>query len=104
MDYKVVVTIDAKEDLDRLINYLLFEKESRQAAQNVLNDFEATKEILTYAAGSLQLCNNPRLTQLGYRRINFLKHQYFMLYRIVDDVVFIDNIFHDLQDYENKLI
>ena len=38
MDYKVVVTVDAKEDLDRFIQYLLFEKESRQAAQNVLND------------------------------------------------------------------
>lgn len=104
MDYKVVVTVDAKEDLDRFIQYLLFEKESRQAAQNVLNDYEATKEILTYAAGSLKLCDNPRLKQLEYRRINFLKHQYFMLYRIVEDVVIIDNIFHYLQDYENKLL
>jgi len=26
-----------------------------------------------------------------------------MLYRIDDDVVIIDNIFHELQDYENKM-
>ena len=103
MDYKVVVTIDAEEDLDNFIKYLLYEKKSTQAAKNVLDDFEATKESLKHVAGSLKLCDNPRLNQLGYRRINFLNHRYFMLYRIVDNVAFIDNIFHDLQDYENKI-
>lgn len=34
---------------------------------------------------------------------NFLNHRYFMLYRIEDHVVFVDNIFHELQDYENKM-
>ena len=103
MDYKIVVTKDAEEDLDNYIKYLLYEKESIQAARNVLDDFEVTKESVKYVAGCLKLCDNPRLRQLGYRRINFLNHRYFMLYRIADNVVFIDNIFHDLQDYENKI-
>ena len=103
MDYKIVVTADAQEDLEHFIEYLLFEKQSMQAAKNVLDDFEATKESLRHVAGSLKLCDNPRINQLGYRRINFLNHRYFMMYRIVEDVVFIDNIFHDLQDYENKM-
>lgn len=60
MDYKVVVTKDAEDDLERFI-------------------------------------------KLEYRRINFLNHRYFMLYRIADNVVFVDNIFHELQDYENKM-
>ena len=103
MDYKIVVTKDAEEDLDSYIKYILYEKESIQAARNVLDDFETTKESLKHVAGSLKFCDNPRLKQLGYRRINFLNHRYFMLYRIVENVVFIDNIFHDLQDYENKI-
>lgn len=103
MDYKIVVTADAQEDLEHFIEYLLFEKQSMQAAKNVLDDFEATKESLRHVAGSLKLCDNPRLNQLRYRRINFLNHRYFMMYRIEEDVVFIDNIFHDLQDYENKM-
>lgn len=53
MDYSIIVTNDAEEDLDR---------------------------------------------------INFLKHRYFMLYRIESNLVFIDDIFHELQDYENKMI
>ena len=99
MDYKVVVTKDAEEDLERFIKYLIFEKKSLQ----VLNDYDVTIESLRHVAGSLKLCDNPRLHQLKYRRINFLNHRYFMLYRIEDNVVFVDNIFRELQDYENKI-
>ena len=103
MDYKVVVTRDAEEDLERFIKYLIFEKKSLQAAEHVLDDYDATIESLRHVAGSLKLCDNPRLQQFQYRRINFLNHKYFMMYRIVDDVVYIDNIFHELQDYEGKM-
>ena len=103
MDYKIVITNDAEEDLERFIKYLIIEKKSIQAAENVLNDYDATIENLKYVAGSLKLCDNPKLHQLGYRRINFLNHRYFMLYRIVDNVIFVDNIFHELQDYENTM-
>lgn len=104
MGYKVVVTSDAEKDFDRFIQYLLFEKKNVQAAQSVLNDFEATKKSLVQVAESLKLCENPRLQMFGYRRINFLSHRYFMLYRIEEDIVFIDNIFHELQDYENRMM
>ena len=103
MDYKVVVTKDAEKDLESFIQYLIAEKKSIQAAENVLNDFDATIETLKRVAESLKLCDNPKLRQLGYRRINFLNHRYFILYRVVDQVVFVDNIFHELQDYENKV-
>lgn len=104
MDYKVVVTEDAEADLDRYISYLLFVKKNKQAAKNVLEDFEKTKEDLRKAAGSLKLCDNPGLKQVGYRRIDFRVHRYFMLYRIDGDKAVVDNIFHELQDYESKMI
>lgn len=104
MDYKVVVTKDAEEDLNQHIRYLLMVKKNEQAAKNVLDDFEATIQSLKSAADSLKFCDNPRLKELGYRRINFLSHKYFVMYRIVEDIVFVDNIFHELQDYENKMM
>ena len=104
MGYKIYLTEDAEKDLDSHIYYLLYEKRNPQAAQNVLDDFEITKKSLEHIAESLQLCDNPRLKKLGYRRINFKSHSYFMLYRIEDNLVIIDNIFHDLQDYEKKMI
>ncbi len=103
MDYKVMVTEDAENDLDSYIRYLLYIKKNEQAARNLLNDFESTKKTLSHVAESLKYCENTRLKDLGYRRINFLNHRYFMLYRLDDNVAIIDNIFHDLQDYENKM-
>lgn len=103
MDYRVVMMEGAEEDLERFVTYLLFEKKSDQAAENLLDDFEETKVSLSRVAGSLKLCDNPKLKELGYRRINFLSHRYFMLYRIEENTVFVDNIFHELQDYERKM-
>ena len=77
---------------------------NKQAAKNVLDDFEDTIKKLKYVASSLNVCDNPRLQSLGYRRINFQQHRYFMLYRIENDVVYVDDIFHELQDYENRMI
>ncbi len=104
MAYKILITPDAEEDLDRFIAYLINEKNSKQAAKNVLEDFEATKQSLSNVAGSLKLCDNPRLRELGYRRINFLSHRYFMLYRIEKKNVIVDAVFHGSQDYENKMM
>lgn len=33
----------------------------------------------------------------------FMAHRYFMLYRIEGDRAIIDAIFHELQDYENRM-
>ena len=88
MDYKVVVTAEAEEDLNQFIQYLLFAKKNKQAAKNVLDDFENTIKKLKYVADSLKVCENPRLQSLGYRRINFQQFcvvtlQYQILVRIV---------------------
>ena len=60
----------------------LFAKKNKQAAKNVLDDFEDTIKKLKYIASSLKVCDNPHLQSLGYCRINFQQHRYFMLYRI----------------------
>lgn len=104
MDYDVQLTEDAEQDLDRYVKYLLFVKKNEQAASNLLDNFEATKNSLKQVADSLNYCENPRLRERGYRRINFLSHRYFMLYRVDRDIAVVDNIFHELQDFENKLI
>lgn len=78
MNYKVLVTEDAETDLDNFIKYLLFVKKNEQAAENLLNDFEITKQNLSYVAGSLKDCDNPKLKKHGYKRINFTAHRYFM--------------------------
>lgn len=103
MDYKVVITIDAENDLYRHIEYILEEFKNVQAAKSVINDFEETKKNLKKSAGSLQYCVNPRLKAQGYKRINYIHHDYFMLFRVVGDMAIVDNIFHFKEDFENKM-
>ncbi len=103
MDYKVIVTCDAENDLDRYVRYLLFEKRSEQAAGNLLDDFEETVRILSGVAGSLKPCDNPRLKEQGYKRISYQRHRYFMLFRVEGKNAVVDALFHELQDYENKM-
>ena len=103
MDYEVILTTDAENDLNEFLEYLLFEKQSEQAAKNLLDDFEQTMRTLQMVAGSLKDCENSRLRERGYKRIDFISHRYFMLYRIEGNKAIIDSIFHELQDYENRI-
>ncbi len=66
-----------------------------------MEDAEGTKLRLSRVAGSLKLCEAPKLRDLGYRTIHFKQHNYFMLYRIENNIVYVDSIYHDLQDFES---
>lgn len=102
MEYEVVLTSQAQLDFRNITHYLLYEFKSEQAAIGVTDDMEKTIERLSYMASGLKLCDDPRLRDLGYWTIHFKRHNYFMLYRIEDGVVYVDAIYHDLQDYEDK--
>lgn len=101
--YKVVIVSDAKEDLRRALDYLCNTKQSKQAAKNVKDDFVETGKTLSILAGSLKLCDNPKLAERGLRRINFKKHNYFMLYYVEGNTAVVTNIFHGMEDCENKV-
>ena len=62
-----------------------------------------TARRLSHVAGSLKLCDDPKLRRLGCRTIHLKHHNYFMLYKIVGRRVFVTGVYHDLQDYENSL-
>ena len=97
----VVVTEDVQNDLDRFVYYLFVEKLNRQAAKAVLDDYDETINELSNIAGSLKLLEDPELS--NYRKIRFRRHNYYLLYRIQEDIVIIDRMFHDLQDVDNIL-
>lgn len=101
--YKVIIMRTAKAQVARILRYLRQDLGNEQAARNVKEDLEETKHRLSYTAGSLKLCDNPELRALGYRTIHLKRHSYLLLYKIIDDTVRVDGVYHDLQDYENTL-
>lgn len=100
MIYKVILSDQAKEQFRQIIDYLLLELQSEQAAKSVMKDMDDTIERLSRVAGSLKLCDDSDLRALGYRMIRFKRHRYFMLYKIVEEQVHVYGIYHELQDYE----
>lgn len=103
MAYKVVITNAAMRQFDRYLGYVVHTLQNKQAARNILQDFRQTVKELSTTAGSMKLMNGPDLAKRGYRKLNFQKHNYLMIYRIEDNTAIVDAIFHTLQDYENAL-
>lgn len=103
MRYEVIVTPDAGKDWDNYLSYLDKVKKNPQAVMNLNNDLEDAVYTLETMAGSLKYDDDPDIAAMGYRRIHLKKHRYFMLYRLEDDTAFVDRIFHDLQDYKNRM-
>ena len=101
VSYNVIISPKALSQLDSYIDYIQFTLLNEQAAKSVWQDAIETSNKLKDVAGSLRLCNHPKLKELGYHPICFLKHKYIMLYRIEDNVAYVDAIYHQLQDYEN---
>lgn len=101
MVYEVIFSAEAQEHVRKILHYLIYELQSDQAASRVADDMEETTARLSTVAGSLKLCDHPRLRALGYRTIHFRRHKYFMLYKIAGNEEHVLGIFHDLQDYEN---
>lgn len=103
MEYEVILTAQAKKHFREIINYLLYELESQQAASSIADDFADTIAHLSYMAGSLKFCDDSTLRAKGYRTIHFKLHKYLMVYTVDDARVYVEGIYHDLQDYENIL-
>ena len=102
-NYKVVISDDALLDLRRYVEYLVRVKKNPQAASNLLDDYDETIESLRITAGSLKVCESPSMRQKSLRRINFLHHHFFLLYKVDGDTAYVTNIFHELEDADNKL-
>lgn len=87
MDYKVIFTENAMEDMDSIVEYLLFHLRNKQAACHFIDSVENGKFVLSNSAESFQLCLNSRLRSKGYRRLNLDKTKYFLLYRTENSTV-----------------
>lgn len=102
--YNVIFSEFAKGQLNDYVNYIQYTLYNDQAADAVLDDALETIDALKSVAGSLRLCDNSALKERGYRKINFLHHEYVMLYKLDGKNAHVDGIYHQMQDYEKLFI
>ena len=101
MAFNVHITDFAYDQLDQILDYITNRLLNPEAAANVLEDVDIALEKLETSASAVKLCDEPELAQHGYSKYLLEKHRYILLYRIEGRDVFIDRIYHELQDYLN---
>ena len=101
--YNVFLSEEAERNLDHIVEYIALKLFNDIAAANVLKDALKTRDKLKTSAEIYKLCDDKILASKGYRKIVFEKHQYVMLYQIKGNNVFVNGIFHTLENYAIKL-
>ncbi len=102
--YRVFLSNTARCQLQQITDYLDNVLQNRQALLSFRKYTDDTIMRLSKNADGLALCRNAELAQYGYRIIHYRKLKYMMIYRIIEDRVWIDSVFHSSQNYESYLV
>ena len=103
MDYKLVVTDAAHEDLDRTFSYLSHRLSNPTAAANLLKQVHSCYQQLKSFPFLYEQCQDFRLKLMGYRKVTV--GNYILVYRPDEQTqtVYILRLFHGSRDYEKLL-
>ncbi len=101
MEYKVILSNRALQQLDAYTSYLSVKLKNQAAASALLDDALDMVDSLSYVAASLPLCTDEDLRRKGIRKALFARHRYLWLYRIEGDTVLVEGMYHEMQDYGN---
>ena len=104
MQFNVELSELAEKQYDNILSYISNVLKNPQALENVMDDFDNTVGKLEKMADTFGFCKSKRLKEMGLHKIKFARHRYLFVYRIVDEIVIIEGIYHELQDYENSII
>lgn len=103
MQYNVYVSDLACEQYDKFLDYIYHTLLNPQAAVSLMQDFDETIGILEMQAESFEYCKSERLRNLGFHKIHFRRHRYLLVYRLKQNIVIVEGMYHELQDYENAI-
>ena len=103
MIYKLNVTEHADELLDNLVYHLIYRLMNKQAAQRLLDSIDVIYERLVVNPFQFAECRDAYLANKGYREAVVPHMNYIVVFDVRTDVVNVVGIFHELEDYKNKL-
>ena len=101
MVFKIVISEPALGHFYSYLDYVVYGLENFQAAVSIQRDYADTLERLANTADGRGILDDPDLARFGYRKIHLKHHRLILIYRIEGKTVYIDGIYHTLQDYEN---
>ena len=101
--YKVVISPSANADLFNALKYIAYELENPSAAQKLADEVERCYADLEEMPAAHELCRDPVLRRLGYRR--YPVGNYIVIFRVQEEAqeVRVVHFFHMTQDYLSTL-
>ena len=103
MAYKINVTEHADELLNHLVYHLIYRLKNKQAAEHLLDFIEVIYDRLENNPFQFAECKDTYLAKKGYREAVVPQMNYIIIFDVSDNVVNIVGIFHQLENYQNKL-
>ena len=101
--YHVSSTRDADADTLRHYLYIRNVLMNPDAAEAYLVDYDETRELLSKSAGALRIGSHPLMKERGLRRINFVRHDYFMVFFVEASEAVIVAVGHFDEDLGNVI-
>lgn len=103
MAYKLNVTERADELLDNLVYHLIYCLKNEQAAKHLLDSIDVIYDRLERNPFQFFECRDAYLAKKGYREAVVPQMNYIIIFDVRTDTVNVVGIFHQLENYPNKL-
>lgn len=103
MAYRLIITEHAEELIDKLILYLMFHLKNEQAASHLLSGLEHIYSRLEVNPLQFPICKDKYLAAKEYREAIIPHMNYILIFQILDNSVIIMGVFHQLENYSEKI-
>ena len=103
MAYKLIITEQAGELIDRLASYLVNNLKNPDAASHFLDELESIYDRLGDNPYQFSESKDEYLFLRGYREALFQEMKYRVIFRINEHSVYILGVFHTLESHERKI-
>lgn len=103
MAYKLVITDRADELLEKLVYHLIFRLKNKQAAKHLLDGVAKVYDRLESNPRQFPISSDAFLAKRGYHEAVVPQMDYVIVFDIRSDVVNIVGIFHQSENYPQKL-
>lgn len=103
MAYKLIITEHAMELLDELVYHLLYHLRNEQAAKHLLDEIDHIYDRLEENPYQFPESRDTYLKKKEYREAIVMQMKYIVVFSINMDNVNVVGVFHQLEDYRNKV-
>ena len=103
MGYKLNVTEHADELLDNLMYHLIYRLKNKGAAKHLIDSVEGIYDRLEENPYQFRKSRDRYLASKGYYEAVIPGMNYIVIFDVRTDIVNVVGIFHQLENYQNKL-